>query len=479
MITNKSNIKKAAVAIALLGIWIAGICAVYRDYEAPNPSEPASALDKILKDGQLTVITQNNPNCYYTYRGQEMGFEYDLAKAFAEFLGVKLKVNLVEKWHGMIPALLAGNGDLIAADLTVTQKGQKRVRFSDSYLSVQHHIVVHRNNHRIRTVQDLSGQTIHVRRGTSYQERLEALKDHGVNFQLVVHDDLPTAELVRKVSLKDIDVTVAGSNIALLYRRYYPRLVVADPISKKEYLGWAVHPRDQKLIGKINAFFKQIKQDGSFKKIYNRYYGDIDRFDYVDLRTFHRRLKTRLPRYSGIIQEAASRYGFDWRLIAAQVYQESHFNPLAKSHAGALGLMQLTSATATSLGVNKILQPAENIYAGVRYLRNLYNHFDEATGPDRLYFALAAYNIGQGHLRDAQRLAASLGYDRSKWSALSTVLPLLRHKKYYKNARYGYCRGSEPVKYVNQVLVYYDILRQQAVQYLAKNVSQPVGKVDS
>jgi peptidoglycan lytic transglycosylase F len=472
------RLKKTAFVIAMLGIWIVGVCTVFLNHEVPEPPEPVSTLDRILEAGEITVITQNNSNGYYIYRDQEMGFEYDLAKAFAEFLGVKLKVNLAEKWHGMVPALLAGKGDFIAANLTITKNRQNKALFSNSYLSIQHHLVVHRNNQRIRTVGDLSGKTVHVRKGTSYQERLETLKGRGVDFELVLHDDLPTAELVRKVSLKDIDVTVAGSNIAMLYRRYYPRLVVADPICQKEDLGWAVNPQAKELIGQINAFFKKIKKDGSFEKIYNRYYGDIDRFDYVDLRTFHRRLKTRLPRYSRIIKEAARRYGFDWRLIAAQMYQESHFDPLAKSHAGASGLMQLTNATAASLGVNKILHPVENIYAGVRHLKNLYNHFDEATGRDRMYFALAAYNIGQGHLRDAQRLAASLGYDPSRWSSLARALPLLSHKKYYKNARYGYCRGSEPVTYINQVMVYYDILRQQAVQYLAKNGSQKAVKVD-
>lgn len=470
---------KSVFAIVLFGLWMTGVCSVFFNHEVQELPKPVSSLDRILKAGEITVITQNDSHGYYTYRDQKMGFEHDLSQAFADFLGVKLNVHLVEKDQEMIPALMAGKGDFIAANLTITKNEQKNIRFSDSYLSVRHHIIVHRNNQRIRTVQDLSGRKVHVRKGTSYQQQLETLKGRGFDFELVLHDTLPTAELVRKVSLRDIDVTIADSNIALLYRRYYPRLVVADPINEKESLGWAVNLQATELLEKINAFFDKIKKDGSFEKIYNQYYGDIHRFDYVDLRTFHRRLKTRLPRYSRIIKEAALHYGFDWRLIAAQVYQESHFNPTARSHAGAQGLMQLTSSTAASLGVREILHPVENIYAGVRHLKNLYEHFDEATGQDRMYIALAAYNIGQGHLRDAQRLAISMGFDPNRWSSLSRVLPLLGQKKYYKNARYGYCRGSEPVDYVHQVRIYYDILRQQAVQYLAVDGSQQFAKVDS
>ncbi|MBC8392567.1 MAG: transglycosylase SLT domain-containing protein, partial [Deltaproteobacteria bacterium] len=200
-------------------------------------------------------------------------------------------------------------------------------------------------------------------------------------------------------------------------------------------------------------------------KIYSRYFKDIDIFDYVDLRTYHRRIKTRLPRYKEVIKEVAERYGFDWRLIAAQIYQESHFNPAAKSHAGAAGLMQLTRKTAESLGVKKIFNPTENIIAGVNHLKNLYDHYDKAKGWERLYIALAAYNIGQGHVWDARRLAEKLNFDPNKWSSLVKTLPMLRYRKYNKNAKYGYCRGTEPVNYVKQILIYYDILKRQGIEY--------------
>jgi membrane-bound lytic murein transglycosylase F len=446
--------------------------------EKAKEPEPFSILNAILAAGEITVITRNNANCYYLYHDQEMGFEYDLAKAFSDFLGIKLNVKISEKWEGMIPALLDGKGHFIAASFTLTPERGKRVAFSNGYMAIQQHIIVHKNNLGIQQAEDLAGRYVHVRRGTSYQKRLEELKEQGIDLKIVLYDDLPTEELIRRVAEREIEVTIADSNIALLNRRYYPQAVVAGPINEKENLGWAVHQNADKLLEQINLFFQRINANGEFAKIYRKYYKDVEIFDYVDLRTFHRRLKTRLPRYRQMIQEAASRHGFDWRLIAAQIYQESHFNPKAKSPVGALGLMQLTPSTAKSLNVEKIFQPANNINAGVEHLKNLYDHFDKTDGWNRMFIALAAYNIGQGHIWDARNIARSMNLDPNQWSSLKKTLPLLRYRKYNKNTKYGYCRGTEPVKYVKQIMIYFDILRRQAIEY--KTVApQQKERVDS
>ena len=182
-------------------------------------------------------------------------------------------------------------------------------------------------------------------------------------------------------------------------------------------------------------------------------------------RAFHRRLKTRLPRYRTDIREAAQKHGFDWRMIAAQMYQESHFNPAARSHSNAYGLMQLTRSTAKSLGVQKILNSKQNIHAGVQHLRNMYDLFDKAVGSDRLFMTFAAYNIGQGHIQDARKLARQMNLDPDKWASLTKTLPLLSYQKYYQKAEYGYCRGTESIDYVKQIMIYYDILRHQGIEY--------------
>lgn len=422
-------------------------------------------LESILESGEIVVITRNNAHCYYLYREEPMGFEYDLAKAFADYLGLRLKVRIADTWEGMIPELANCTGDFIAAGMTVTQARRKQIAFSDGYSETRQHIIVHRSNAKVRAAEDLAGRSIHVRRGTTYQERLTALQEQGIDLGIVLHDDVPTQELIRQVEAKQIEVTIADNNIAMLNRRYYPRVVVADPIADKEYLGWAVNRHAHRLLESINVFFRTIKANGSFDEIYDRYYANVEFFDYLDLRAFHRRMKARLPRYLEIIQKAASDHDFDWRWIAAQIYQESHFDPDARSPDSAQGLMQLTGPMASSLGVEDLLDPEQNINAGVAYLKYLYDHYDRAEDPDRLLVALAAYNIGIGHTQDARDLARAMGLDPDKWSSLTKTLPLLRYYKYHKSTRYGYARGTEPIGYVKQIKIYYDILKHQSIEY--------------
>lgn len=456
---NISDNKRAWLVNTLIVLSFISFSCFFVYQTAPK----VTTLDHILKAGEITVITRNNANCYYLYRDEAMGFEYDLAKAFAGYLGVGLNVQIAENWDDMIPSLMEGTGDFIAASMTITPKRQSLLAFSDGYMTIQQHIIAHRDNRSIKKAEDLTGKIVRVRSRTSYQEQLEALKEQGIDLNIKLYNDLPTEELIRRVANKDIEITIADSNIALLNRRYYPQIILAGPISEKERLGWAVNPKAGKLLERINAFFKIIEENGKFKEIYNKYYGDVDVFDYVDLRSFHKRIKTRLPRYYSIIKEAAEKRGFDWRLIAAQTYQESHFNPGAASPAGAYGLMQLTLATAKSLGVTSILDPRQNIHAGVRYLKKLYDHFDGAQDPDRLFIALAAYNVGQGHIYDARNIARRMNLDPNRWSSMSKVLPLLRYREYYTKAKYGYCRGTEPIQYIKRILLYYDVLKHQSI----------------
>lgn len=428
---------------------------------------PRTPLRRILEKGEITVITRNNAHCYYHYRGQEMGFEYDLIQAFADYLGVELGLKIDSKWDEMIGDLLAGQGDVIAAGMTITPDRQKQAAFSQGYMAVQQRIIVHRNNRTIQEAKDLNGQTIHVRKGTSYQARLARLQKEGIDVKVVVHDDVSTEELIHKVSKKEIEATIADSNVAFLNRRYYPEARTAGPLTEKEWLGWAVAPEALMLRNKINDFFKSMKASGRFYEILDRYYANVEWFDYVDVRAFHKRLESRLPLYLDTLKKQAIKHGFDWRLIAAMAYQESHFNPRARSSAGAHGLMQLTRRTARSYGVRDLYNPEENLSAGIRYLRKLYNFFNNAKGRDRLFIAMAAYNVGQGHILDARNLARDRNLDPENWEVLSQMLPLLSKPEYYQNAIYGYCRGSEPVRYVKQIMIYYDILRRKDIRYNA------------
>jgi membrane-bound lytic murein transglycosylase F len=421
------------------------------------------SLDKIKKRGFVVLITTNGPTTYYLYREDEMGFEFDLAKAFADYLGVELKV-VVAEWDEVFPLLRRGRGDFIGAGLGIGDEYEMPISFSRPTFTIQHAVITHKDDPKLEGVEALEDEVIHIRSGTSEEDKLQDLVDKGHNLRVKPYDSVPTEELISWVAGKKIRVTVSKSNLAFLSRRYYPDIRISFALDESKHLGWAVRRRDKKLLRAINRFFGEIEKNGLYQKIYEKYYSYIEIFDYVDIKAFHRRIQTRLPRYQGIIQRTAEEYGFDWRLIAAIIYQESHYRPRARSYTGVRGLMQLTLKTARDMGIENRLDPGQSISGGVKYLKQLYDRYDDIDGWDRMLITLASYNVGPGHIADARRLAKEQDLDPNKWTSAAKVLPLLSYKKYYKKAKHGYCRGSEPVEYVKRIVLYYDILKMRAVK---------------
>jgi membrane-bound lytic murein transglycosylase F len=326
-------------------------------------------------------------------------------------------------------------------------------------------VIVHRNNAGIKSLDDLTGKTLHVHRGASRATSLEALRQRGVHVKTKINRGLPEEDLIEAVAEKKIQATLANSHVALLNRRYYPDVRIAFTIGKPRSIGWAVKTGEKALLGKINEFLNRVRDDGTFDKFYQRYYAYVERFDHLDIKKFRQRIDSHLPEYESTIKEAAERYGFDWRLIAALVYQESQFDPWAQSFNGAKGLLQLTEPTAEEMGVKNLLTPRESIMGGVRYLKSLHDLYDGAGEPDRTQIALAAYNVGKGHIIDARQLARNMGLDPNKWASLEKTLPLLQQPKYYEASKYGYCRGGQPVYHVRNIATYYDILKWNAIEY--------------
>ncbi|SLM32122.1 Membrane-bound lytic murein transglycosylase F [Desulfamplus magnetovallimortis] len=444
-------------------------------YTRRQESTPLDSLSRILKSGKIRVITQNNANCYYIYRGEPMGFEYELAREFAAFLEVNLEI-ITPSWSDIFYTLDTKQGDFIAAGVTITDKRAQKMLFCQPYMTVQQMFIYHKSKLPIESIEELPGRTIHISDSTSYHERLLEIKESGIDIDMVVHDDLDPEDLLRMISEKEvapsskssssdkeISYTIADSNIALLNRRYYPDIRIGIPIHEKEYIGWAVKPDDIELSDKMVVFFDIIKSNGVYDKIYKKYYGNVDEFDYFDLLKFHERLETRLPRYKKVIMKECEKYGFDWRMIAAMIYQESHFDPKARSKTGVRGLMQITEETASDMGISNRRDPVQSMKAGIAYLKQLYHKFNGVNDTlDRIKFAMASYNIGYAHVLDAQRLARRQGLDANKWSSIKKTLPLLAKKKYYTKVKYGYARGGEPVKYIERIFMYYDILKQKA-----------------
>ncbi|WP_020588856.1 membrane-bound lytic murein transglycosylase MltF [Desulfobacter curvatus] len=426
--------------------------------------EIGSAVDtveKIRKTGKLRLITNKAINTYYLYNNKPMGFEYDLVREFAKFMNVELDV-ITPGWNNMFAYLQQGKGDLIAAGISITAPRLEYADFSIPYMTIQQRIIHHNLTFGPKDIKEMESKIFHIRRGTSYHYNLANIKASGVPLEYVLHNNIPTEELIGMVHDREIKFTIADSNIALLSRRFFPDIRIGIPIQERESLAWAVRKNDNEMLKQVNKFLLHASNTGLLKRITTKYYGNIDNFDAYELKKFHERINTRLPKYKDVIKAESDKHGFDWRLIAAIVYQESHFDPDATSFTNVRGLMQVTEITAREMGIQNRRDPQQSISAGIKYLALMYKRFDYITDESqRLLFALASYNIGYGHVKDAIRLAKENGYDPNTWKGLKAALPLLAKAKYYNQTKYGYARGWEPVHYVERIRTYFDILRQK------------------
>lgn len=430
-----------------------------------NQLAPRNELGVIKDKGELRVLTRNNATCYYEGPHGPAGFEYDLVKAFADQLGVKLTCIVTDNFHEMIPSLLRGDADLIAAGFTLTERRKQRVAFGPGYMEVQQQVVGRRGGPAPTEVADLIGQPLWVTAGTSYEERLRELRGQHPGLSWMPVSGYETEEILEMVWRGIVPLTIADSNIVAVNRRYYPQLKIHFAIEDGQRLAWAMHPQHQHLLAAVEKWFSRPETSDLLRRLKQHYYGHLEVFDYVDLVKYHRRVRHRLPRYRKYFESAAAKHGLDWRLVAAQSYQESHWDPRAISFTGVRGLMMLTQETAKTLGIESRIDPRQSIEGGVRYLAKLHKKIgNEVPEPDRTYMALAAYNVGWGHLEDARTLAERLEKDPNTWQDISTTLPLLRQKRYYRSLPRGYARGTEPVRYVDRIKTYYRILVQATEQ---------------
>jgi membrane-bound lytic murein transglycosylase F len=417
-------------------------------------------LEAIQTRGVLRVITRNNGTCYYEGPHGSQGFEYDLVKAFADHLGVKLELLVIDNEKAMVTELLDGKADLIAANFIVKDDLRQHLAYGPVYGEIQQLVVGRRGEAKLRAVADLVGQAIWVQSGAFHEKLLNALKKDYPQLSWLAISDYESEELLEMVGIGVIPLTIADSNTVALNRRYYPDLVIHFAVDEGQKFAWVMHPQGLSLGDAARQWFAMPSTGSLLERLNQHYYGHLEKIDYADITIFRKRLQQRLPRYQASFQAAALESKLDWTLIAAQAYQESHWNPRAKSFTGVRGLMMLTKKTAREMGVKNRLDPKQSIIGGTRYLAGLHWRIgEEVSEPDRMFMALAAYNIGWGHLEDARALAGRMGKDPNTWSDVRSILPLLRLKKYYRNLTHGYARGNEPVQYVDRIRTYHKILR--------------------
>lgn len=425
--------------------------------EAP-PSLDLSP-EAIREAGEIVVVTVESPTTYAVSDGAPTGYEVELAGEMARSLGVAVRFEVAPDLETALSLIAAGEAQLAAAGVTVTSAREARMRFAPAYKAVTQQLACRRGGPMPSAPEALAGLRIAVVAGSSYEERLSELAEAhpGIAFHTRGHASaMPLLEAVQDGRL---DCTVADSNLIAFARLRFPEIETPLDLTGQQTLAWALPPDAEALDAWLGEWFAQAHEDGVLEALDERWYGAVRQFDYVDVARFLRRLEDRLPPLQPYFVEAARSAELDWRILAAQGYQESHWDPDAVSPTGVRGVMMLTLPTARRVGVEDRTDPVQSIRGGAAHLADLYDRLPaEVTGDDRLYMALAAYNVGMGHLYDARALAERQGLDKNSWADLRQVLPLLSREEYYTTTRYGYARGHEPVRYVAKIRQYRALL---------------------
>lgn len=430
-------------------------------------SEPKSDLDQIRERGVLRVGTLNNQLSYYIGPDGPAGLDYEIARQFAKELGVRLEMKPAYRISNLYPALENGEIDIIAAGLTQSPERMQRFRPGPAYYYVSQQLIYEKGKWRPRNLEQLlakqnelieenEGQPVVTIVGDShFNQTLSKIQQEHPEFKFTIDPNADVNDLLKEVSESDIRFTVADSVEVSLSQRIYPDVATAFELTEDQPTSWFLRrSEDESLYAMVIEFFGHLKQSGELAQLEEKYIGHVGSFDYVDTRAFIRALDNKLPKWSPLFKQYSEE--FDWRLIAALAYQESHWNPMAKSPTGVRGMMMLTLPTAKSVGVTNRLDPEQSVKGGVEYLRRMVARIpDSIEQHEKIWFALASYNVGYGHVMDARRLTKKQGGNPDQWSDVKERLPLLRQAKYHRQTRYGYARGDEAKNYVENIRRYY------------------------
>ncbi len=414
-----------------------------------------SDLEQIQTSGELHVLTIDGPTTYYEDGRGKNGFEYLLAKAFADSLGVELVMKSKPTLHAMLLSIGGPEGSFAAANITQTEDRNQWLQFSDPYLDVTQHLVYRRGSSRPRSLNNLNG-TLLVIKGSSHSERLNYWTKDYPNLVWQEDDSAEMSELMRMVHNKEITYSVVDSLAYLVSRHIYPQVRRALDISDSQPVAWAFPTHgDGTLLKAANQFLHKYSASGKLDVLKDELLAHTENFSVADSQRLRELVKQRLPDYQALFEKTANQFNFDWHLLAAVAYQESHWNPKARSPTGVRGLMMLTLGTAHEMKIKNRLDPLQSLQGGAAYLAKLKTRLPKRIAePDRTFMTLAAYNVGMGHLEDARILTERGGQNPDLWADVRQYLPLLSNKQYYSTLKHGYARGKEPVVYVDNIQYY-------------------------
>lgn len=434
----------------------------------PDGMGENSRMKMIREEGKIVAVTDYNSTNYFVYKGEPMGYQFDLLQSLADYLGVKLEVIVSNNLEETFNYLQEGDCDLIAVNLTITKERNKFLDFTIPHSQTRQVLVQRKpdkwqrmskdemEGNLLRNQLDLGGKTVYVQKKSTFADRLNSLSDEiGDSIHVVELPNYETEQLIRLVSEGEIDYTVCDEIVGKVNQTYFPNIDIETAISFPQNLAWAVRKGDNDLLESVNAWLEDFKKTARYANTYKKYFknarsANIVKSDYYSI------MGGKVSEFDDIFKEQSKVIDWDWRLLASLVYQESNFDPGVKSWAGAFGLMQLMPTTASRYGVDSLSSPLQNINAGVQYIQWLDGIlFDKISDPtERQKFVIASYNVGLGHILDARRLASKNGKNPDIWTDNVDYFILNKSDpQYYRDpvVKYGYCRGVETYNYVAEI----------------------------
>ena len=435
-------------------------------------SRAPTLLEQVQQQGYLSILSVNGPTTYYEGPFGYAGFEYELARAFADSLGAELIVQDVPDLNALLGTIGRSPIHFAAAGLTITPERRKMLTFTIPYLTVTQKVIYRRGDDKPTAIADLVGKDILVVANSPHVENLQRLQRQYPALRWREQADLNMLDLMEMVHNGRVTLAIVDSNAFTTNRDVYPRARSAFDITPAQFKAWAFpKKKDDTLYRAAQTFIKNYIADGSLQALAAKYYLPDNTVDEGSALTFAQRIEQRLPKWKSHFQASADKFDADWLLLAAISYQESHWDPHAKSPTGVRGMMMLTRLAARDVGVLDRTDPIQSIDGGAKYFARMLRRIpDDITEPDRVWMALAAYNVGYGHLQDARILTEQRGGNANLWRDVKQHLPLLAKRKYYRHTKHGFARGWEPVIYVKNIRHYYDILAWH--QHLQQRLQQ-------
>lgn len=419
-----------------------------------------NSLEKIITKKEIVFATRVSPSSYYKVKDKEIGFEYDLMQEFANYLNVKLKIKVIEDIDKMVTEINNEKIDIISS-LKVNDVKKDLLVFNYPYNRVNQYLVYNSNvSAKVKSIKEVSNSTIEFIDEEGTNNIFKNLQSTNPNLIWVSRKKTNTDELVELLNDDKIKYIVLNSIQFNIYKQFYPNLEKAINLTLNQPVAWAISPSsDSSLNTELANFFEKMIETNKLNFLLDKHFKKNQSFAFVGTKSFLKDIVTILPDYEQVFRREGKNNDLDWRLLASIAYQESRWRKDAVSYTGVRGLMMLTQNTAKEVGIKNRQDPIESITGGAKYFRKLLNKLsDEIKTDEKIFYAMAAYNLGYGHVKDAMILAQDQDLNPYQWSQISPVLLQLSRSKYYKKTKYGYARGWEAVKYVKNIRHYYDIL---------------------